>query len=267
MSLDSRDTERRWGVRVERAGALQEKHQTFAAALRLYQETLKFQRDVALSFHSCFKPEIPLRKQIDLSFARSKMPSLLAVARKNGPNALRERATNLQSVGETVWSRMFEAAVSSDGVHESDIDDFFVRACLQPMAEILQSQMSVDRNYSKSVCPACGALPQLAILRPEGEGASRYLQCSFCLREWLFRRIVCPFCGEEDKENLPRYSAEQCDYVHVEGCDACMHYLKAVDMNIDGHAVPLIDEAAMAVLDIWAGDHGYKKVVRNLVGF
>jgi FdhE protein len=163
--------------------------------------------------------------------------------------------------------RLFESAIGLDKAGQNDVDEFFARACLQPIAENLQSQMPPDRNDSKSVCPACGGLPQLGVLRPEGEGASRYLLCSFCLREWLFRRIVCPFCGEEDKEKLPRYSAGQCDYVHVEACDNCLEYLKAVDMTVNGHAVPLIDEAAMAVLDVWAVEHGYKKAVPNLVGF
>jgi FdhE protein len=267
MSLDLNDSEQRWGRRIERARALQVKQQVFATALRLYEATLQFQREVALSWNSVFQAEVPLRKQIDLSFACSKLSSLLAVAQRQGPDPLRERATSLQRESETVWVRLFESAVDLDTPHQSGIDDFFVRACLQPIAENLQFQIPPDRNYSKSVCPACGGLPQLAVLRPEGEGASRYLLCSFCLREWLFRRVVCPFCGEEDKEKLPRYSAEQCNYVHVEACDSCLQYLKAVNMAVDGHAVPLIDEAAMAVLDVWAADHGYKKVVPNLVGF
>lgn len=267
MSLDLHDSEQRWEIRLDRARALQQERQVFAIALRLYEQTLKFQREVALSSNSAFYPEVPLRKQIDLSFVRSKLPSLLAIAQKHGPAALHERAKNLQGGSESVWVPLFDCALGLDKPYPSDIDDFFVRGCLQPIAENLQSQMPPDRNYSKSVCPACGGLPQLAVLRPEGEGASRYLVCSFCLREWLFRRIICPCCGEQDKEKLPRYSAEQCDYVHVEGCDTCMHYLKAVDLNVNGRAVPLIDEAALAILDVWATDHGYTKIIPNLVGF
>jgi FdhE protein len=259
--------QKRWEIRIERARVLQEKQHNFAAALRLYEGILKFQREVALASNWVFNSEAPLRKQIDLSFACSRMSSVLAVAEKQGPDLLRERATRLRGQSELARIQLFESALSLDKAGQSDVDDFFVRACLQPIAENLQSQVPPDQYDSKSVCPACGGLPQLAVLRPEGEGASRYLLCSFCLREWLFRRIVCPFCGEEDKEKLPRYSAEQCDYVHVEACDSCLQYLKAVDMTVDGHAVPLIDEAAMAVLDVWATEHGYRKTVPNLVGF
>ena len=267
MSFEVNDLERRWRIRIERARALQERHQSFASALLLYEATLKFQREVALFSKPALKAEVPLRRQIDLWFACSKLPLLLAVAQKHGPDSLRERATSLQDETETAWVHLFELAVGLDGPHQPNIDDFFFRACLQPIAENLRSQMPPDPNYSKSICPGCGGLPQLTVLRPEGEGASRYLLCSFCLGEWLFRRIVCPFCREEDKEKLPRYSAEQCEYVHVESCDTCMHYLKAVDMNVDGHAVPLIDEVALAILDVWAADHGYTKPVPNLMGF
>jgi FdhE protein len=91
--------------------------------------------------------------------------------------------------------------------------------------------------------------------------------CSFCLREWLFRRLICPWCGEEDKEKLPRFTAERIAFIHVESCDTCKRYLKAVDMSVEGRAVPLVDEAALAVLDVWAVDRGYTKIVQNLVGF
>lgn len=264
LKSEVNDSEERWRIRIERARALQNRQQAIAPALRLYEATLEFQRDVASTSISASVSDVPLRKQIDLAVAYSKLPAILTVAQTYGPEALRRRAKVLEGESEPMWHRRFESAL--DHPIGGEIDDFFVRACLQPIAENLQSQMPSDRNYSNSICPACGGLPQLAVLRPEGDGASRSLLCSFCLREWLFRRIVCPFCAEEDKEKLPRYSAQECDYVHVEACDTCMHYLKAVDLSVDGHAVPLVDEAALAVLDVWASEHGYRKIVPNLMG-
>lgn len=262
-----KDTERRWEPRIERARTLRGDGTMFTAAMRLYHATLEVQREVSLASTSFFRSELSLRNQIDIRFAASHMPAVLRVVLEHGPEKLRVRARALQNEGESGWQRLLEAYLDSESSDRLLIDDYFVRSCVQPLAENLQCQSAADRNYSQSVCPACGGLPQLAVLRPEGEGASRSLQCSFCLREWLFRRIVCPFCGEEDKEKLPRYRPEQCNYVHVESCDTCMHYLKAVDMSIEGHAVPLIDEAAWAVLDVWASDRGYTKIIPNLVGF
>jgi len=266
--LNSRlqEADRRWEERIERAHALQQQPWAYVDGLRLYEASLKFQRDVAQAWTSTFDPARPLRKQIDIAIACSRMPGILDVAVQHGPEKLRVRAKALHNQGELAWQTLFRAAVDANGTH-GGIDDYFVRACLQPLAENLQSQIVPDQNYNQSTCPACGGPPQLAVLRPEGEGASRFLSCSFCLREWLFRRIVCPSCGEEDKEKLPRYSTEQCRSIHVEACDTCKHYQKAVDMSIDGRAVPLVDEVASAVLDVWATEHGYAKIFPNLIGF
>jgi formate dehydrogenase maturation protein FdhE len=36
---------------------------------------------------------------------------------------------------------------------------------------------------------------------------------------------------------------------------------------VDGLAVPVVDEVATVPLDLWASDHGYTKVMRNIMGF
>jgi len=104
------------------------------------------------------------------------------------------------------------------------------------------------------------------VLRPEANGGKRLLMCSFCLTEWEFRRILCPFCGEEDYQKLPRYSVQD-PVVRVEACDTCKRYLKSVDMTVDGLAVPLVDEIATVPLDLWAAERGYRKICVNLMGF
>jgi FdhE protein len=261
------DGQKRWENRIDRAQELQERHSAASALLKFYEVVLDFQRELAGQFKAPIRLEIPLREQIDVAGAYLAIPSLLAVVARQGPEALAQHARSLRQAGETSWTEILESTLMVSGSEQSPVDSFFGRTCLQPIAENLQTQMPAQANYSKPLCPVCGGFPQLAVLRPEGDGASRWLLCSFCLREWLYRRIVCPWCGEEDKEKLPRYSAEECGHVLVEACDTCKKYLKAVDMTIDGHAEPLVDEAALAVLDVWATEHGYTKMVPNLIGF
>jgi formate dehydrogenase maturation protein FdhE len=55
--------------------------------------------------------------------------------------------------------------------------------------------------------------------------------------------------------------------VRVEACDTCHYYLKSIDLTVDGLAIPLVDEVATVPLDLWAGEHGYKKAEANLMGF
>jgi FdhE protein len=270
MALISRSApevrQRTWEGRISRARELQARHPAIASVLAFYLKVLEFQRDVAITSKSNFDAAVPLREQIDLTFAVPRMPALLSLSVKFGSETLALQARTLQEAGETRWHDLLKNTLIA-GEQSDTPEAFFARACLQPIAENLQSHLPADPNYAQNTCPACGGLPQAAVLRPEGDGGRRWLLCSFCLGDWLFRRVLCPWCGEDDKEKLPRYSADECAYVRVEGCDTCNRYLKVVDLTIDGRAVPLVDEVALAVLDLWAVEHGYTKIARNLMGF
>jgi FdhE protein len=261
------DSQKRWEVRISRVPELEERQKSFAPALRFYGRILQFQAGISSRFAGVLDPELPLRAQIDVAEVVSAMPSLLSLATKHATDLLREAAHQWQASGEQSWREILNSAINSERPPSASADDFFTRACLQPLAENLQLQLTESTYTGSHLCPACGGLPQMAVLRPEGDAAGRWLLCSFCLREWAFRRLICPWCHEEDKEKLPRFSSDDLPSVHVEACDTCRRYLKAIDMTVDGFAAPLVDEAAFAVLDVWAADRGYTKLVPNLIGF
>jgi FdhE protein len=144
---------------------------------------------------------------------------------------------------------------------------FLARVLEQPSAEYsAQLAQPWDDSSSRSTCALCEAKPVVAVLRGEGDGAKRSLVCSKCSTEWAYRRVVCPNCGEENKDQLPVYIAEQTDYVRVDACDTCKSYLKSVDLTKNGHAVPVVDELATVALNIWAEERGYVKIETNLLG-
>jgi len=136
-----------------------------------------------------------------------------------------------------------------------DAEKFFWRVVMQPYAE-----------HSRKPCPSCGSKPVVGVLRGEGDGAKRALICSLCGSEWPYRRLICANCGEEDKEKLPVFVAEQIDYIRVEACDTCGTYLKSVDLTKDGFAVPEVDEIATVALNLWADERGYTKIEVNVLG-
>jgi FdhE protein len=153
--------------------------------------------------------------------------------------------------------------------HETEPDHysrFVARALLQPFAEALAARGTIAPDISSGVCSFCGARPLAAILRGEGTGGKRHLLCSLCSTEWEFRRILCPNCGEENKDRLPVYSAREFDHIRVEACDTCHSYLKCIDLTRNGLAVPPVDEIAAVVLNVWAEEHGYSKIEANLLG-
>lgn len=149
---------------------------------------------------------------------------------------------------------------------ESEEARFFGRVLLQPYSEYLATRGNISFETTAPVCPFCSSMPVVAALRGEGDGAKRWLVCSACATEWPFRRLICPNCGEEDKDRLPVYTAAEFEHVRVEACDRCHTYIKAVDLSRNGHAVPIVDELATPALNIWAEEHGYCKFQSNLLG-
>jgi FdhE protein len=144
--------------------------------------------------------------------------------------------------------------------------DVFDRWLLQPLREYQASQASQSPPAIEPTCPFCRSKPVAGVLRGEGDGAKRSLLCSLCSTEWEYRRVVCPNCGEEDKEKLPIYHTPEIDHVRIDACDSCRTYIKSVDLTKNGHAVPVVDELATVTLTLWAEDHGYAKLEPNLLG-
>ena len=272
MHSDSRDSappvkRSEWDKRIRRASELAGRYSSAAEILALYQSILEFQRTIFDSVQSrppCLEAS-HFRQQIDVDAVAQFFPALLSLIEQTAPAKLAAEAKEIRQQGPDSHREMLAASLQPDAATPHS---FFAKVLLQPYAEHLASGVAPPPpGTAGSVCPVCGARPQAAVLHPEGDGGKRFLLCSFCLTEWEFRRILCPVCGEEDYQKLPRYTAEEIPAVRVEACDTCHFYLKSVDMTLDGLAVPLVDEAATVPLDLWATEHGYKKTELNLMGF
>jgi FdhE protein len=272
-----------WDKRIQRAVELAERYPSAVEVLAFYRHILEFQKTLCADVASPSPPaagvKAAFRQQVDLDIAIRQLPALLALVQREGPSKLAQEAAEI-GAGKLHPSsppchasleqprEMLRSFLLSTDPNEPESNHFFARVLLQPQAEHLaKTQQMQSADSSASVCPVCGARPQVAVLRPEGDGGKRFLVCSFCSTEWEFRRILCPVCGEQDHKKLPRYSVEDMPSVRVEACDTCKYYLKSVDMTIDGLAVPVVDEVATAALDVWAIEQGFHKISPNLMGF
>jgi formate dehydrogenase accessory protein FdhE len=263
-----------WQQRIERAEQMAKHYPSVAEILGFYVKVARFQEDfyrrleaaadrpskVASAEHSFGPPESP---EILASFG-----PFLSVVQKRGPARLAALARNLQQWSPESWSGLLDASWSTtESSPDEPPEELLARAFLQPYAEFVRSRLTTKLDgYLHSLCPFCNRKPGLAVLRQQGDGARRSLMCSFCLAEWEFRRIICPGCAEEHHTKLPVYTASDFDYIRVECCDTCHAYLKAVDLTKNGLAEPMVDEMAAAPLDLWAQEHGYSKLQRNLMG-
>jgi FdhE protein len=103
-------------------------------------------------------------------------------------------------------------------------------------------------------CPVCGSAPRLADL--SGEGGKRTLHCSLCETAWPYIRLRCPFCENDNKEELSYLRGENEEGLRVDLCGRCNNYLKTVDLReIPGPIILPLDDVATWHLDIIAGKH------------
>lgn len=257
-----------WGKLRHRAEMLASKNEATRELLVFYAELLRAQEEIYQHLRSR-KGWLPTGSlEQDLTVIRAPLGRLLQAVRLHGPPALAEEARALLEASE----QEVDAVLIAQWRLPSDTQ-FFAKAFLQPYARWLAEcgGRPVDRpiESGENRCLFCGGKPQLSMLRnPEGgsEGGRRELQCSTCLTRWQFRRAVCAGCLEEHPSKLGYFQSPDYDYVRIEICDACYHYIKGIDLTRLGLAEPLVDEVAAAALDVWATEQGYVKIELNLVG-
>jgi FdhE protein len=250
-----------WDLRIARAGELIDKKSAASEVLKFYQQLARFQQSIHRDLASAGEHDVSMLMQY--------FSPLLSLVKQFGSPVLHQAAEALEK--ETPQSRL--ELVQSIWQQEPESRDlapefaFFAKALLQPYAEFLSERTVAEETDSGQVrCPFCASAPQFAVLRPEGDGGKRSLVCSLCFKEWTFRRLVCPGCGEENKDKLPVFIAEDFNFIRVEACDTCHTYIKSFDLTKDGRVVPVVDELASVSLNLWAAEHKYQKLAPNLFG-
>jgi FdhE protein len=246
--------------RIARAAELIKTHPDAADLLGFYRELALFQKPVY--------EELRSKDEAGTHALLRHFPALLKLVQRAGPEPLAVfGAEHLRS--SEAQQELLHACWEDPAGNNSECSEagrFYARVLLQPYAEHLASRGRIDAQATETICPFCSARPVAGVLRGEGDGAKRWLLCSLCSTEWQFRRVVCPNCGEQDKDWLPIYTAAEFEHVRVDACDRCKTYVKSVDLTRDGRAVPVVDELASVALNVWAETHGYTKLEPNLLG-
>lgn len=138
---------------------------------------------------------------------------------------------------------------------------FVLFMSLAPFYRVYRDKVGDIKDFSlwrQGYCPVCG---QVAVnARHRIEDRARVLFCWLCHAEWLFPRLECPYCGNNDQNKLRYFyvSDDKTRQVHV--CEKCKRYLKTVngkflekDMLLD------VEEIATGYLDVIAKSEGYKR--------
>ena len=279
-----------WDRRIRRATELTSTYPFAAEGLRFYASVATFQKNLHAEIQKALadSPKIssgrPLRDELDIFLLLPNFLPFLSVIEQIAPRPLANAAAGMAQKGPAVWQQAIEdfwhgelelASALNDTEEAWGCDSpeaissgrLLAWIFLQPYAEYLATNREpAIVDGTPSTCPLCGGKPIAGVLRSEGDGAKKSLICMLCAHEWTFRRIYCPACGEEREPQMAFYSAAEISHVRVDVCDTCHTYLKSIDLTKTGLAVPIVDELATIPLDLWAVEHGYKKLQINMLG-
>ena len=254
-----------WERRVRRALELERQWPFAGEILSFYRRIAALQGDAARSVE-----EGGPGTSDGLSFERLApfVEPLLDLAASKGPGVLAREASHLLDLApETRRVRILAGGPGRWWTRADEGLSFFTIVLLQPYLATIALERARE-TPSPATCPFCGAGALTGLLRedPSASSRRRTLQCSLCSREWECARVLCPACGEQQPEKLPRYEAEEIPGIRVDACDSCSSYLKTIDLSKRPDAEPVVDELASTPLDVIAREKGYAKTVQNFAG-
>ena len=129
----------------------------------------------------------------------------------------------------------FESGIASDKSTKSKDMSPLTASVLQAMLNPLLAAYAREllplldqESWHQRYCPICRGNPDFAFL--DKEHGARWLLCSRCDAQWLFLRLVCPYCGNDDQKTLAFFTDDKGLY-RLYVCEKCRHYLKAIDLR------------------------------------
>jgi FdhE protein len=127
-------------------------------------------------------------------------------------------------------------------------------ALLQFAAQLATLQAAAP--WQRGYCPICGSWPLLGEHR--GLEQMRFLRCGLCAAEWAVDRLLCPYCGSRDHEDLGYLHVENEDHKRAVTCEQCHGYVKVLATLTPIPPIELaVHDLATIHLDMVAIERGY----------
>lgn len=150
---------------------------------------------------------------------------------------------------------------------DSEIIAFVIFMSLSPFYSVNMKEVRGKVDFSswrQSYCPVCGQTAVIA--KHRNEDGARVLECWLCHAEWVYPRMECPYCNNNDQKKLRFFyvTGDKARQVHV--CEQCKRYLKTIDSKImEKDALLDIEAIATSYLDELAKKEGYKPPIEMVV--
>ncbi len=115
---------------------------------------------------------------------------------------------------------------------ERDLATFLFQVSLsslfQRRLEYLLTELDTSM-WRRGDCPVCSQKPHYGLIRKE-DGA-KVLECWLCGTRWQHMRVKCPFCDNENQEELGLFTAAKIAACRVHFCKSCNSYYKIFDLR------------------------------------
>ncbi|NLI71066.1 MAG: formate dehydrogenase accessory protein FdhE [Firmicutes bacterium] len=134
---------------------------------------------------------------------------------------------------------------------------------LEPLKEKVSMLLEED-PWLRGYCPVCGQLPAMAHLLKTEKGRERNLICGCCQMHWRFKRMGCPYCGNEDQKTLEIIGLDEEPDLRVDTCKECEGYLKTYIG--EGQELAALTDWSTLHLDLVAKKQGFKRIGYQMYG-
>lgn len=129
----------------------------------------------------------------------------------------------------------------------------------QVLANVVNDvRADVAEVWTRGACPTCGTDASLALLVEAESGRDRMLACACCQTLWKYKRVGCPYCGNESQETLVSVEVEGEDDVRLDLCEACHAYTKTW-IGPGERAASFLNDWSTLHLDVIARERGYTR--------
>lgn len=206
--------------------------------------------------------------QFDMEILEEFFRRLLLLSREKSADAAAKLALYLEEDSartRNLIRETWEGTPTLDASEEEELGDptllwFLLIECVKPLyeccAQVLR-EFIVPESWKQGHCPVCGKLPPIAAISLQER--TTFLFCIYCGTEWSFPLLRCPFCAHEE-EDMKCLQVENERQYRIEVCRACGKYLKTINPELFGSAVPLdIEHIVTLHLDILAQQQGYRR--------
>lgn len=172
-------------------------------------------------------------------------------------------------IGEVITAnRVISDHDSPDGEElDKDFTLFLAWIVLARVLEPLKRKMTpslTGRRWRRGYCPLCGQLPAMAQLVRTGKGRERLLSCSCCNMKWEYRRIGCPYCGNEDQDTLKILEITEEPELRIDTCEKCRCYLKTY--TAEGNEKVILADWTTLHLDFIGKNQGFQRSGYQMYG-